>query len=60
MPSPRSNESRDAFIERCMGDEEAVRDYPDADQRYAVCTSFWDNRKKAEGPIRYDRLFPRK
>jgi HK97 family phage prohead protease len=30
-----------------MGDAEAVADYPDADQRYAVCNSLWE--QKADG-----------
>jgi HK97 family phage prohead protease len=29
-----------------MGDEEAVSDYPDAEQRYAVCNSLWTERPK--------------
>lgn len=28
-----------------MGDAEAVSDYPDSDQRYAVCNSLWEGRK---------------
>jgi HK97 family phage prohead protease len=29
-----------------MGDDEAVSDYPDAEQRYAVCNSLWTERPK--------------
>lgn len=47
MPTPRSGETREGFIDRCMSDDEAVADYPDTDQRFAVCTSFWENRKKS-------------
>ena len=47
MPDPRPNsETKKQFVARCMGDAEAVRDYPNASQRYAVCNSKW-NRKKA-------------
>lgn len=42
MPTPQEDESRDEFLNRCMGDEEAVNDYPDEDQRYAVCVSLWE------------------
>lgn len=42
MPMPRPDENRDDFLSRCMGDAEAVRDYPDNAQRYAVCNAFWD------------------
>lgn len=44
MPTPRADESRDDFIDRCMGDAEAVADYPDADQRLAVCNSLWGDK----------------
>jgi len=47
MPQPRSDETRDDFIDRCMGDAEAVADFPDADQRYAVCNSLWEDRDKS-------------
>lgn len=46
MPKPRKNENRDEFLNRCMADDEARADFPDNKQRYAVCNSFWDNRKK--------------
>jgi len=46
MPKPRSDETRTDFLDRCMGDDEAVSDYPDAEQRYAVCNSLWTERPK--------------
>jgi len=47
MPSPGPTENEDEFISRCMGDEEAMSDFPDEDQRYAVCISKWEG--KADG-----------
>ena len=47
MPMPGSSETEDEFISRCMGDEEAMADFPDEDQRYAVCISKWEG--KADG-----------
>jgi HK97 family phage prohead protease len=47
MPKPSPTESEDEFISRCMGDEEAMADFPDEDQRYAVCISNWEG--KADG-----------
>ncbi len=47
MPSPGPTESEDEFISRCMSDEEAMSDFPDEDQRYAVCISKWEG--KADG-----------
>jgi HK97 family phage prohead protease len=47
MPSPGPTEDEDEFISRCMSDEEAMADFPDEDQRYAVCISKWEG--KADG-----------
>lgn len=49
MPVPRDDETREEFVDRFMDSEEAKRDYPDQDQRFAVAVSTWeDRRKKAE------------
>ena len=42
MPEPRGGENREEWLDRCMGDAEAVADFPDADQRFAVCVSKWE------------------
>ena len=47
MPKPRAEENRTEFLDRCMGDDESVAEFPDADQRYAVCNSIWRERSKA-------------
>jgi len=39
IPKPRENESNKAFMRRCMDDETMRREYPNADQRYAVCAT---------------------
>ena len=50
MPSPRPNESRDEFLDRCMSSDEMLGEFDSADQRYAVCAGYWDERgEKAEG-----------
>lgn len=46
MPSPRSGESRDEFLDRCMGDAEAIADFPEEGQRFAVCNVFWSEKQK--------------
>lgn len=52
MPSPKKGESKKKFLQRCMGDPESNKDFPDQKQRYAVCNSFWDQKKKkAKGTI---------
>ena len=53
MPTPRPQESKDEYLERCMGDEETIAKYPENEQRYAVCNSLWD----AEALSRYRRAF---
>jgi hypothetical protein len=37
MPNKRPNESREDFLTRCMGDSEMNSEFPDNEQRYAVC-----------------------
>lgn len=37
IPTRQSNESRDEFISRCMADDVMVQDYPDPEQRTAIC-----------------------
>ena len=41
MPTPRAGETRTEWIKRCMGDAEQSRDFPEMDQRFAVCNSKW-------------------
>jgi len=40
LPEPREDEDHDEFIERCMS--ELSEEFPDEDQRYAVCESQWE------------------
>lgn len=56
MPKPRAGESRDDFLGRCMGDPEALADYPDNAQRFAVCNVFWDEKTKLEGVTQMDAV----
>jgi HK97 family phage major capsid protein len=44
IPTPNDGENRDDFIGRCMGSDAMVEDYPDNDQRAAVCYSQWRDR----------------
>lgn len=50
MPTPFADESRDDFLGRCMADAEAVEDFPDRDQRFAVCNSFWEGKQDGYRP----------
>ncbi len=46
IPSPTPTETQSAFQDRCMGDAVMVAEYPDQKQRFAVCSTAWDNRNK--------------
>jgi hypothetical protein len=37
IPKPNENENRIDFLQRCMRNETMVSEYPDEEQRYAVC-----------------------
>jgi HK97 family phage prohead protease len=44
LPKPKKDESHDDFISRCMGDDVMLTEYPDDDQRYAVCETQWESK----------------
>ena len=61
MPKPADGESKKDFLSRCMGDEMMNSEFPDNDQRYAVCNDLCDKKgsdKKQSKPITETRQFP--
>jgi hypothetical protein len=44
MPIPKPGETQRQFIARCVIDDEARNDFPDADQRIAFCYSQYENK----------------
>jgi len=46
LPKPKDNESKDDFLKRCMGDDLMNREYPDKDQRYAICNKQLEDKSK--------------
>lgn len=46
MPQPGKSENQQSFIDRCMGDDRMLTEFPDQKQRAAVCYSKWKNRGK--------------
>ncbi len=50
LPKPKDDEKEQDFIGRCMGDETMKDEYPDNDQRLAVCYSLWKDKEKAMPP----------
>jgi signal peptide peptidase SppA len=47
LPSPRTDEERQNFLSRCMGNDTMKRDFPDQKQRAAVCFRQWRSKKRA-------------
>lgn len=45
---PKSGETQDKFISRCMSDSHMKSSFSDKDQRLAVCFSSWRDSKKSE------------
>jgi HK97 family phage prohead protease len=52
IPSPNDGEKEEDFISRCMGNDTMVSDYPDNDQRSAVCYSAWGENRSAPLGVR--------
>ena len=46
IPKPKTNESRQQFLKRCMGDDTMTSEYTDSNQRLAVCTTEYDSYKE--------------
>jgi len=41
LPTPKNNESKEDFLDRCIADPKSVEEFPDSKQRIAVCSSLW-------------------
>lgn len=57
IPKPTQGESKDEFITRCMGDDLMVKEYPNQDQRYRLCTISFSNHIKAKREIANDKTY---
>jgi hypothetical protein len=42
LPTPTAEEEKNAFIARCMSDAKTQSEYPDTQQRIAVCIAQYD------------------
>lgn len=55
LPVPTNDEAHDEFMPRCMNDEIMQDEFPDEDQRYAVCQTQWEeNKSMKEKVIKYN------
>lgn len=50
IPKPNKGESHKEFMGRCMANPTMNSEYPEADQRAAVCQSSWENTKEKSMP----------
>jgi hypothetical protein len=48
LPTPNKGESKDDFISRCAGNETMNNEFPDQDQKLAVCYSQWRKKESME------------
>lgn len=49
IPKPNKNETQDNFVARCIDNSTMKKEYPDNEQRLAVCFSSWkDSKQKAD------------
>jgi hypothetical protein len=48
IPKPTSDESKEDFISRCMGDSTMNSEFGDESQRSAVCYAQWEDKDKKE------------
>jgi HK97 family phage prohead protease len=46
IPKPQKGETEDDFISRCMSNDTMKEEYPDNDQRLAICYDSWRESKK--------------
>lgn len=44
LPTPTSDESKNDFIARCMSDSKTQEEFPDSQQRIAVCIAQYDKK----------------
>jgi len=48
LPTPKNNEDQKTFINRCVGMDSLIKEYPDQKQRLAVCFSQWKKNKQKD------------
>jgi hypothetical protein len=53
LATPKSGEDRQEFIQRCMRDSVMVNEFPDEDQRYAICVT----QAKTESFSKFSSIF---
>lgn len=44
LPKPRPTETKTQYIRRCMMDDTMITEFPETDQRFAVCNTQWEEK----------------
>lgn len=60
LPKPKEDESKKDFLKRCMGNNTMNDEYPERDQRFAVCNTQWRNRNKEISMDKITKYFTEK
>lgn len=58
LPKPKDGETQEEWIDRCMSNAAMMKEFPDDDQRLAVCSQKWKDEKSAPVPERRFLPFP--
>ena len=46
LPKPSKSEKQSEFIQRCMTDDVMVKEYPNKNQRLAICANIYRNKRQ--------------
>ena len=46
IPKPKKTENKNEFIDRCMSDNVMIEEYPENEQRIAICNAAWEKHAK--------------
>jgi HK97 family phage prohead protease len=57
IPKPEIDETKEEFIGRCMADAVMIDEYPDDDQRYAVCLTNFENKESNDAGSTYEKRY---
>ena len=57
LPKPKVTDTHDEFMDRCTANPTMNEEYPDDDQRYAVCESQWEKGQKMAEDGAIERRF---
>jgi len=57
LPKPKNSEEQDEWIKRCMSNDSMKKEFPDNDQRLAVCFQKWRDKDKKDFTPQIERRY---